>query len=67
MQAILAKLHLAGHLYKSQYTGFYSTKEETFLTERDRRADGTFDPAYGEVIELAEENYYFRLQKHRPG
>jgi hypothetical protein len=27
---------------QAQYQGFYSTKEETFLTEKDRRADGTF-------------------------
>jgi methionyl-tRNA synthetase len=35
------------------------------LTEKDRRPDGTFDPAYGEVIELDEENYYFRLKDHQ--
>ena len=47
---------------KPTYDGFYSTKEETFLTEKDRRPDGTFDPIYGEVVELQEENYYFRLE-----
>jgi len=45
VQAILAKLHAGGHFYKEAYSGFYSTKEETFLTEKDRRPDGTFDPA----------------------
>lgn len=65
VQAILAKLHAAGHFYKEIYSGFYSTKEETFLTEKDRRPDGTFDPAYGEVIKLDEENYYFRLKDHQ--
>jgi methionyl-tRNA synthetase len=62
VQAILAKLHADGHFYKAAYSGFYSTKEETFLTEKDRRPDGTFDPSYGEVVELKEENYYFKLQ-----
>ena len=62
VQAVLAKLHRAGHFYKAAYTGFYSQKEETFLTEKDRRPDGTFDPSYGEVVELIEENYYFRLK-----
>src|SRR5450759_5166275 len=57
VQAILAKLHAAGHFYRAPYAGFYSTKEETFLTERDRRPDGSFDPFYGEVVELVEENY----------
>ena len=27
--------------------------------------DGTFDPAYGEVIELVEQNYYFRLNLYQ--
>ncbi|MBI4662095.1 MAG: methionine--tRNA ligase [Verrucomicrobia bacterium] len=65
VQALLAKLHASGHCYKATYKGFYSPKEETFLTERDRRPDGTFDPSYGEVIELEEDNYYFRLKQHQ--
>jgi methionyl-tRNA synthetase len=62
VQALLAKLHREGHFYQEKYEGFYSLKEETFLTDKDRRPDGTFDPAYGEVIKLVEENYYFRLK-----
>jgi methionyl-tRNA synthetase len=65
VQAALSKCHDQGHLYKAEYRGFYSTKEETFLTDRDRRPDGTFDPVWGNVIELAEENYYFRLGLHQ--
>jgi methionyl-tRNA synthetase len=61
VQATLAKLNAAGHFYKSSYTGFYSIREETFLTDKDRRPDGTFDPSYGEVVELKEDNYYFKL------
>ena len=66
VQAILAKLQREGHFYKAQYKGYYSAKEETFLTEKDRLPDGTFDPSYGQVIELSEENYYFRLKEHQP-
>jgi methionyl-tRNA synthetase len=65
VQATLAKLNAAGHFYKATYTGFYSTKEETFLMEKDRLPDGTFDPSYGEVIELKEDNYYFKLGAHQ--
>ena len=65
VQQILSQLHREGHIYKSLYEGFYSTKEETFLTEKDRRPDGTFDPSYGEVIRLKEENYYFKLKDHQ--
>ena len=65
VQAILAKLHAEGHFYKAAYRGYYSPREETFLTQKDRRPDGTFDPSWGQVIELDEENYYFRLKDHQ--
>jgi methionyl-tRNA synthetase len=65
VQAILSKLNAEGQFYKATYSGFYSTKEETFLTEKDRLPDGTFDPSYGEVIELKEDNYYFKLKDHQ--
>ena len=61
VQASLTKVFNAGQIYKQTYSGFYSTKEETFLTDKDRRPDGTFDPAYGEVIDLKEDNYFFKL------
>jgi methionyl-tRNA synthetase len=64
--AMLDKLHRAGHFYKASHTGFYSTKEETFLTDRDRGPDGRFDPGWGEVIELSEDNWYFRMGRHQP-
>jgi methionyl-tRNA synthetase len=66
VQAVFSKLKAEGHLYKAQYSGFYSTKEETFLTDRDRRPDGSWDPSWGQVIELAEENYYFRIKPFQP-
>src|SRR5690348_6963744 len=65
VQASLAKVNAGGHVYKKTYDGFYSTKEETFLTEKDRRRDGTFDPSYGEVITLKEDNYFFKLTEHQ--
>jgi len=65
VQTILSRLHAAGHFYKAKYTGYYSPKEETFLTEKDRLPDGTFDPVYGEVIQLSEDNYWFRLKEHQ--
>jgi len=65
VQTILSKLHANGQFYKEVYRGFYSTREETFLTHKDRLPDGTFDPSWGKVIELDEENYYFRLKDHQ--
>jgi methionyl-tRNA synthetase len=66
VQTLLSKLNASGHFYKDGYEGWYSTKEETFLTDRDRLPDGTFDPAYGEVVKLKEDNYYFRLKDQQP-
>jgi methionyl-tRNA synthetase len=65
VQACLAKARAGGHFYRETYAGFYSPKEETFLTEKDRLPDRTFDPAWGEVIELKEGNYFFRLKDHQ--
>jgi methionyl-tRNA synthetase len=65
VQATLSKLNAAGHFYKATYTGFYSAREETFLTEKDRLPDGKFDPGYGDVVELKEDNYYFKLGAHQ--
>ena len=65
VQAILSKLHAEGQFYKETHKGFYSTSAESFLTEKDRLPDGTFDPGYGKVIELEEENYYFKLKEHQ--
>lgn len=65
VQAVLDKLYRNGHFYQAEYHGWYSTRQETFLSDRDRREDGTFDPIYGEVIELTENNYYFKLGEHQ--
>jgi methionyl-tRNA synthetase len=65
VQAILARLFAEGHFYQAAYEGFYSTKEETFLTEKDRNPDGTFSPQWGEVVCIKENNYYFKLKDHQ--
>lgn len=65
VQAVLAKLHTAGEFYQKTYEGWYSTKDETFLTDKDLLPDGTFDPAFGEVIKLTESNYWFKLGAHQ--
>jgi len=65
VQAMLAKLRAQGDIYPAIYRGFYSEKEETFLTEKDRRPDGTFRSVLGEVVELAEDNYYFKMGPHQ--
>jgi methionyl-tRNA synthetase len=65
VQTILSKLNGEGQFYKATYRGFYSTSAETFLTDKDRLADGSFDPSWGKVVELEEDNYYFKLGDHQ--
>ncbi|HWL52391.1 MAG TPA: methionine--tRNA ligase [Chthoniobacteraceae bacterium] len=65
VQAILSRLHEAGAIYKANHAGFYSVRQEQFLTDKDRGPDGAFGPEWGEVTEISEENYYFRLAEHR--
>lgn len=61
---ILSKLKDEGQLYKKSHAGFYSVRQEQFLGDRDRDEAGNFGPEWGEVVELAEENWYFRLSDH---
>jgi methionyl-tRNA synthetase len=65
VQAILQSLHDQGHLYKQKHRGFYSVRQEQFLTDKERNEDGEFGSEWGQVVELEEENWYFRLSNHR--
>lgn len=60
VQQILQEVYDKGLIYKSATKGFYSVRQEQFLMEKDRQEDGSFGPEWGEVVEMAEENYYFR-------
>ncbi len=64
VQRILTRLKERGELYKKAYRGHYSVRQEQFLTDKDRGADGEFGPEWGEVVEIEEENWYFRLSDH---
>jgi len=65
VQAILSRLQDKGFFYSSEYEGFYSVKEEAFLTEKERLPDGTFPESYGEVVLLKEQNIYFKLKENQ--
>ncbi|MBL9127910.1 MAG: methionine--tRNA ligase, partial [Verrucomicrobiales bacterium] len=65
VQAVLAKLHRQGSFRVGTYEGWYSTKEETFLTDKDRLPDGTFPAVYGDVVQLLESNYFFPLRPYQ--
>jgi methionyl-tRNA synthetase len=65
VQALLSKLQAEGKFRRAPYEGWYSAREETFLTDKDRLPDGTFPAVYGEVTSLSEDNYFFPLAPYQ--
>lgn len=61
---ILQDLWDKGDIYKAEYTGFYSVRQEQFVLEKEK-VDGRWPDIYGEVVTLAESNYFFRLNKYQ--
>ncbi|MEX2044896.1 MAG: class I tRNA ligase family protein [Opitutus sp.] len=62
---ILQKLFDKGEIYRAEYRGFYSTRQEQFLQEKDRLPDGTWPEIFGEVTEIREPNYFFKLRAYQ--
>jgi methionyl-tRNA synthetase len=65
VQGILQRLFEAGQIYKDTQAGYYSIRQEQFLTDKERGIDGHFGPEWGEVEFREEENYYFKLSQHK--
>ncbi len=65
VQGILQRLFDEGQIYKDKQSGYYSVRQEQFLTDKERGHDGQFGPEWGEIEFREEENYYFKLSQHR--
>jgi methionyl-tRNA synthetase len=65
VQGILQRLFDAGQIYKDKQAGYYSIRQEQFLTDKERGPDGEFGPEWGQVEFREEENYYFKLSDHK--
>jgi methionyl-tRNA synthetase len=52
-------------IYKAKQAGYYSVRQEQFLTDKERGPDGEFGPEWGQVEFREEENYYFKLSDHK--
>jgi len=65
VQGILQRLFDAGQIYKDKQAGYYSIRQEQFLTDKERGPNGEFGPEWGEVEFREEENYYFKLSQHK--
>ncbi len=65
VQGMLQRLYDEGQIYKDKQEGYYSVRQEQFLTDKERGPDGEFGPEWGQVEHRVEENYYFRLAQHK--
>jgi methionyl-tRNA synthetase len=65
VRELLQRLFDKGDIYRGEYRGFYSTRQEQFLLEKDRNPDGSWPDIYGEVTQIAEPNYFFRLRSYQ--
>lgn len=64
VRQFLQQLHDAGDIYFEQHEGFYSVRQEQFVTEKDM-VDGQWPEIFGEVLSMKEPNYFFRLSKYQ--
>ena len=60
----LQRLHDKGDITFKQHEGFYSIRQEQFVTEKEM-VDGRWPEIYGEVVRTSEPNYFFNLEKYR--
>jgi methionyl-tRNA synthetase len=65
VRRVLQQLFDQGEIYKAEYRGFYSTRQEQFLQEKDRNPDGSWPEIFGEVTEITESNYFFKLASYQ--
>ncbi len=65
VRQVLQQLFDKGEIYKGEYKGFYSARQEQFLQEKDRNPDGSWPEIFGEVVEITETNYFFKLAQYQ--
>ncbi|MDR3646178.1 MAG: methionine--tRNA ligase [Candidatus Babeliales bacterium] len=69
VQTWLLDLQKKGEIYKSNYEGWYCTPCETFLTDKDFKAEGSqapICPSCGRSTSfVSEESYFFKLSKYQ--
>ncbi|MGF1451992.1 MAG: class I tRNA ligase family protein, partial [Opitutales bacterium] len=54
-----------GEIYAGDYQGFYSPRQEQFLQEKDKNEDGSWPEIFGEVEEVTEKAFYFKLSQYQ--
>ena len=57
VQTLLQKLFDEGKIYKADYNGYYSVRQEQFVTEKEK-VNGEWPAFFGDVVEITESNYF---------
>lgn len=65
VRSILQDLFDKGDIYLGEYKGYYSVRQEQFVLEKERLEDHSWPEIYGEVVEVSESNYFFRLSHYQ--
>src|SRR5437660_10070547 len=65
VRGILQRLWDEKQIYKDKQAGYYSVRQEQFVTDKERDASGEFGPEWGQVEFREEENYYFKLGQYK--
>ena len=63
---LLQNLYDAGDIYQDEYEGFYSTRAEQFLQEKDK-VDGEWPEIFGEVTRITEKRGEVGNKVYLPG
>jgi len=63
VQALLKVVYDQGDIYVAEYKGYYNVPDETFVTREQFTPE---ELQRGDVIELTEKNYFFKLEEYRP-
>jgi methionyl-tRNA synthetase len=64
VRKVLAEIHARGDIYFDSYRGLYCTGCERFYQEREL-VDGVCPDHKAPPVEIAEENYFFRMGKYQ--
>jgi methionyl-tRNA synthetase len=64
VREILQTLFDQGLIYKADYNGYYSQRQEQFVTEKEK-VDGKWPEIFGDVEQVVETNYFFKLAQYQ--
>ena len=63
---VFSRLHNAGHIYFSEYSGKYCVGCERYLTDKELTEDGKCNIHLTTPQTISEENYFFKMQEFLP-